>query len=127
MGSKQGFNALNYRSNWSKATTIYDADDRPIESYGPAPSTWFGADRKPLANYTSQVPHSTTTYDEGILGWNVAYYNLKNNTLFGSPVLHKIGILNSDKTVLWTHKSLEPFPIPYTSGNDGVGLSATAK
>lgn len=29
-----------------KSTTIYDGDDRAIDQYGPAPSTWYGTDRK---------------------------------------------------------------------------------
>lgn len=57
-----------------QSTTIYDADDRPVESYGPAPQNWFGTDRKPLPGYLSQVPRSETKYDEGMTGPAVAYF-----------------------------------------------------
>jgi RHS repeat-associated protein len=56
-----------------KSTTIYDKDDRPTDSYGPAPAAWFGADRKPLSQYVSQVPRTSTAYDEGINGPAVSY------------------------------------------------------
>lgn len=56
-----------------KSTTIYNDDDRPTESYGAAPASWYGADRKPLAAYTNQVPKTTTGYDEGMTGLAVTY------------------------------------------------------
>lgn len=69
-----------------KSTTIYDPNDMPVESYGPAPSTWFGVDRKPTAAYLSQVPRTATAYDEGMTGLAVTFY--KTKTLTGAPVLH---------------------------------------
>jgi RHS repeat-associated core domain len=69
-----------------KATTIYNNDDRPIESYGPAPSEWFGPDRRPLTAYENDVPHAQTNYDEGILGLGVVYYD--NKKLLREPTLH---------------------------------------
>lgn len=59
-----------------KSTTIYDADDRPSENYGPAPSGWFGNDRRPSSSYINQVPKTTTAYDEGMTGLAVAYHSL---------------------------------------------------
>lgn len=61
-----------------KSTTIYDTDDRPTDSYGPAPTAWFGSDNKPLAAYVSQVPHTSTGYDEGITGPAVSYMKVTN-------------------------------------------------
>ncbi len=63
-----------------KSTTLYDSEDRPTDSYGPAPAAWFGADRKPLAAYDSQVPRTSTGYDEGIVGPAVAYMNVSQPT-----------------------------------------------
>lgn len=60
-----------------KSTTIYDDDDRPVESYGPAPTAWYGGDRKPLAAYVTQTPKSSTGYDEGMTGLAVSY--MKSN------------------------------------------------
>lgn len=70
-----------------KSTTIYDANDRQVEQYGPAPSSWFGADRRPLAAYVSQVPRTDTAYDEGMQGPNVTYYTYGNasKSLIGAP------------------------------------------
>jgi len=63
-----------------KSTTIYDGDDRPVDSYGPAPAAWYetnGANiRKPLAAYTDQVPRTTTGYDEGVNGPAVSYMTI---------------------------------------------------
>lgn len=58
-----------------KSTTIYDDEDRPIENYGPVPASWYGTDNKPLSAYASQVPKTTATYDEGMMGLAVAYSN----------------------------------------------------
>lgn len=75
-----------------KSTTIYDAFDRPTDSYGPAPSAWYGSDLKPLAAYTSQVPHTQTNYDENIHGLGISVYDNKNLT--GAPKLHVTGFNN---------------------------------
>lgn len=63
-----------------KSTTIYDKDDRPTDSYGPAPAAWFGADRKPLSQYVAQVPRTSTAYDEGINGPAVSYMAIPERT-----------------------------------------------
>ena len=59
-----------------KSTTIYDMDDRATDSYGPAPSEWYGADRKPLAAKVNDIPHTSTGYDEGINGLQASYFKL---------------------------------------------------
>jgi RHS repeat-associated protein len=68
-----------------KSTTIYDNDDRSTDSYGPAPATWYGADRKPISNptnpaadYTNKIPHTSTSFDEGINGPAVTYMAIKS-------------------------------------------------
>ncbi|TAH33000.1 hypothetical protein EYC58_02490 [Candidatus Saccharibacteria bacterium] len=70
-----------------KSTTIYDDDDRPIESYGAAPAAWYGSDRRPLPAYVSQVPKTSTAYDEGITGLAVNYHDYGTNgkSLIGAP------------------------------------------
>jgi len=55
------------------STTIYDGDDRATDTYGPAPAARYGSDRKPLASYVSQIPHTSTGYDENISGPAVTY------------------------------------------------------
>ncbi len=70
-----------------KSTTIYDYDDRPTDSYGPAPSAWYGTDRKPLPAYASQVPRTQTNYDEAITGLEVTVFD--NKRLLKTPKLHE--------------------------------------
>lgn len=76
-----------------KTTTIYDDNFLPTDSYGPAPSSWFGADRKPLASYASQVPHTQTAYDEGIKSLAATYW--ANKDLVGRPKCHDTGVGNA--------------------------------
>jgi RHS repeat-associated protein len=75
-----------------RSTTIYDSNDLPVDAYGPAPTAWFGADRKPLAAYVSQVPHAQTNYDQGMQGLAISIYD--NKKLLGAPKVHATGFNN---------------------------------
>lgn len=110
-----------------KSTTIYDGDDRPLEAYGPAPSTWFGSDRKPTSTYINQVPRVETKYDETFTGPSVAFYQVKGASLFGSPKLHQFGIDKTNPSKLAFNYSTQTFPITKDSSMDGVGLSLSGK
>lgn len=104
-----------------KKTNIYDYAYRQIDTYGPAPSSWYGTDRKPLTtptNYTTQVPHTQTGYDEGINGLAAAYYNVttaSNGTgsttkvLSGAPKSHSAGIGPTNGDLLKTWNGTPPF------------------
>ena len=111
-----------------KTTTIYNADDLPIDGYGPAPSAWFGTDRKPLAAHAAQVPRTETKYDEGMVGPAVAWYNAKGSSLFGSPKLHTSGFGHDGSSI---HQGRDfrsnAAPITPDAGMDGYGFSATGK
>ena len=72
------------------STTIYDARDRATDTYGPAPTSCIGADRRPTAACASTVPHTSTAFDEGMSGLNVAYYSGAN--LAGSPKAFALGL-----------------------------------
>jgi hypothetical protein len=111
-----------------KSTTVYDSDDRPIDSYGPAPSTWFGADNKPLAANLSQTPHTSTGYDEGITGAAVSWYGASNATgsLTGAPVDHITGISPADPSWLGRNFTTAPIAANYNVGTD-YGFTATGK
>ncbi len=114
-----------------KSTTIYDADDRPIQNYGPAPSAWFNTDRTPLSTYASQVPRTDTGYDEGIVGPAVSWYNYKSTNggvLWGAPKLHSTGFSGSADTA-WLGRNFINTTTPITpdAGMDGYGFSATGK
>jgi RHS repeat-associated protein len=106
-----------------KSTTIYDHNDRPVSEYGPAPSTWYGADRKPAAGYANSVPHTQTKYDEGIAGLEAKYYEHKNKTLFGAPKLHKTGIGPENGDVYQTWGAAPPI----TPGTNGWGTRLTGE
>lgn len=109
------------------STTIYDSEDRPIESYGPAPSAWYGSDRKPLGTYLNQVPRVETKYDLNMQGGAVAFYQVKGDNLFGSPKLHQFGIDKTNPSVIAFNSATQTFPITKDAGMDGVGLSLTGK
>lgn len=118
-----------------KRTNVYDDEDRPVSSYGPAPGAWFDTgnpkNQVPLSAYASQVARTDVTYDAGISGPAVAWYNYKkqtNNTygsLFGAPKIHKTGINASSPGALTN--DFTSLPISADSGMQGVGFSATGK
>ncbi|HSX05923.1 MAG TPA: DUF2599 domain-containing protein [Candidatus Saccharimonadales bacterium] len=117
-----------------ETTYLYDYASRLTDTYGPAPSTWFGTDRKPLTtptDYTPQVPHDQTGYDQGINGLATAYYNEVSATngtggstavLFGAPKSHATGIGPSNGDVLQTWNGTPPFT---PDSGDGWGASLT--
>ncbi|HSX29729.1 MAG TPA: PA14 domain-containing protein [Candidatus Saccharimonadales bacterium] len=114
-----------------KSTAIYDDEDRPTDSYGPAPASYYGTDRKPTSTYVSQVPRTESKYDEGIVGPAIAWYDYTkqtgntNGTLFGAPKLHTTGINTATPGTL-SYDFVSP-PITASSGTQGIGLSATGK
>ncbi len=109
-----------------KSTTIYNDVDRPIAQYGPAPTAWFGADRKPSASYVNQVPRTDTAYDEGMQGMSVSYYNYgtASKSLTGDPKLHSTGLSGAaagDFNKYWGTTS------PISGVSDNWGFRATGK
>ena len=109
-----------------RSTTKYDEDDRPVHQYGPAPTAWFSTDTNnryqyatstttyntPLTtptDYTTQVPHTQTGYDEGIAGLAAAYYDVTTSSsgtgsttklLHGGPRDHATGIAAAPKPLV---------------------------
>ncbi|RWZ46434.1 hypothetical protein ELQ90_15425, partial [Labedella phragmitis] len=75
--------------NGRMTTNIYNAQDRVVANYGPAPASCFGADRKPTTACAA-VPHSTTTYDNGLSGLAATYWN--NRNFSGIPETYSLGI-----------------------------------
>jgi len=119
-----------------KSTTIYDGDDQPTDSYGPAPSAWYGADRKPSAGYVDQIPHTNTGYDEGSKGFAVSWYNLKsaNMAMVGAPKFNHLGYANGATAMNPARTAFDyrSYALPMTpdtsiSGVDGYGVRATGK
>lgn len=60
-----------------KTTTIYDAEDRPVTKYGPAPASWYGSDNLPLAAQVANVPKTESKYDESMQGLSASFYDNK--------------------------------------------------
>ena len=60
-----------------KSTTVYDDENRPVSSYGPAPKEWFDTanpkQQVPLSAYASQIARNDVAYDGGITGLSVSY------------------------------------------------------
>lgn len=120
-----------------KSTTIYDDEDRAIENYGPAPSSWFETSgtniRKPLTTYASQVPKTSSSYDEGLVGPEVTYYNFKSDTktLVGAPKLRTHGIVDNTGSTTTPGLLYKVWganrPITPDAGMNGWGLRATGK
>jgi RHS repeat-associated protein len=72
------------------SSTIYDSQGRPTDSYGPAPESYFNTTtRLPNPANAADVPRTSTEYDAGMNGFNVAYWN--NPTMTGKPVSHQHG------------------------------------
>ena len=117
-----------------KSTTIYDASDRPTESYGPAPKEWFGSDRRPVD--VTKITKTTTSYDDGIVGPAVTWFNYRANVntsttpgsggaLTGSPRLYTTG-LDSANTGLMAANIATP-PVSYDPNFTGLGFRATGR
>lgn len=73
-----------------KSTVIYDELDRPTHNYGPAPSTCFDAAGSPLSSCPVVPAHSSTSYDDGLVGLNATWY--ANKQLSGLPKAITLGI-----------------------------------
>jgi YD repeat-containing protein len=74
-----------------KSTTIYNQQDRPTDSYGPAPASCFDpATRLPIAGCAIKPAHSSTAYDAALKGLNAQYF--ANQNLAGAPKVFGLGI-----------------------------------
>jgi RHS repeat-associated protein len=103
-----------------KSTTIYDSLDRATDSYGPAPSTWFGTNNVPLPDKLALVPHTSSKYDEGIYGLDINVFN--NTKLTGIPKLNTVGmgnLPNASYGIALTNPSVAP--------TDGLSYRASGK
>jgi RHS repeat-associated protein len=81
-----------------KGTTIYNQQDRPTDSYGPAPAACFDpATRLPLGSCPITPAHTSTSYDAGLKGLNAQYF--ANPSLAGSPRVFDLGVGTADGSV----------------------------
>lgn len=121
-----------------KTTTLYDYADRPVDQYGPAPSSWFGADNKPLTGiepvsgqaYAALIPHLQSGYDQNIAGLAATYYTYSPSakTLTGAPKSHQTGIGGTAGDVNKTWAGTPPFTtsLPWGSRLTGDVLLGAA-
>jgi RHS repeat-associated protein len=72
-----------------RTTTIYDRSSNPTDVYGPAPSSCFGADNRPAGACAIAVAHTSTRYDEGLVGLQATWWN--NAAFAGAPLIHALG------------------------------------
>ncbi|WP_143785276.1 PA14 domain-containing protein [Okibacterium fritillariae] len=71
-------------------TRHYSNLDRLTDTYGPAPESCFGTDRRPLLTCGVLPAHTRAEYDEGMRGLNAVFYN--NMNLAGIPAAFDLGI-----------------------------------
>ncbi|MFF2073148.1 PA14 domain-containing protein [Kitasatospora sp. NPDC058162] len=76
-----------------RSTTVYDHADRPVDKYGPAPAACFTG-QTPTPACAAKMPHTHTTYDEGLVGLSAAFYD--NPELAGVPTLFSTGVGAAD-------------------------------
>lgn len=73
-----------------RTATVYDGRGYPTDTYGPAPSSWFGSDDKPTSGHVVQTPRAQTGYDED---WeNLAATWWANDDLSGQPSADTLGV-----------------------------------
>nr|WSX47806.1 PA14 domain-containing protein [Streptomyces sp. NBC_00974] len=76
-----------------RSTTVYDHADRPVDRYGPAPASCFTG-QTPTPACAAKMPHSHTTYDEGLAGLSAAFYD--NPEMAGVPQAFATGVGATD-------------------------------
>ncbi|WP_329467214.1 PA14 domain-containing protein [Streptomyces sp. NBC_01431] len=76
-----------------RSTTVYDHADRPIDKYGPAPAACFTG-QTPTPACAAKMPHTHTSYDEGLVGLSAAFYD--NPELAGVPQTFATGVGATD-------------------------------
>ncbi|MDM7886581.1 PA14 domain-containing protein [Curtobacterium sp. RHCKG23] len=110
------------------STTIYNAQDRPTDTYGPAPTSCFQANLTPTAACAATTPHTSTGYDQDaagnpLRGLNATWYD--NDRLAGAPKSYGLGVGNSDGSInqTWAKGSPAAAGAGFTTDNFSVRLT----
>ncbi|QVI24140.1 hypothetical protein KHQ06_15995 [Nocardia tengchongensis] len=117
-----------------RSTTVYDYADRPVDNYGPAPTSCFNG-QTPTPACKATVQHTHLGYDEGIVGLSAALYS--NPTLSGIPAIWQTGVGTQDGSLSanwggtppvansagWSARFTGEIQFP-SSGTYGVGFTA---
>ncbi|WP_153001788.1 PA14 domain-containing protein [Curtobacterium oceanosedimentum] len=111
-----------------KTTTIYNQQDRPTDSYGPAPASCFPDDQQPSDACRPTTAHTSTAYDQDadgnpLRGLNATWYD--NDRLAGAPKSYGIGVGNSDGSInqTWAKGSPAAAGAGFTTDNFSVRLT----
>jgi RHS repeat-associated protein len=83
---------------WGHETsTVYDPFTLlPTDTYGPAPTACFTTTGTLSGTCPIAPAHSSTSYDGGMSGLNVTYYN--NTSLSGAPTMFTLGLIGGTGT-----------------------------
>ena len=110
------------------STTIYNAQDRPTDTYGPAPASCFQANLTPTTACATTTEHTSTGYDQDasgnpLRGLNATWYD--NDRLAGAPKSYGLGVGNSDGSVnqTWAKGSPAAAGAGFTTDNFSVRLT----
>jgi RHS repeat-associated protein len=99
-----------------ETSTVYDSQDRPTETYGPAPSSCFGTGTTPTGACPVVPAHTVTSYDSGpnMQGLNAVWY--PNATMGGQPAAFGLGAGNISGAVSTDWGTVSPTPgVPATN------------
>jgi len=98
---------------WLYSSTVYDSQGRPTDSYGPAPIAEFNTTTR-LPITPANVARSSTEYDGGYTGFNVAYW--PNPTFTGKPSSHQHGFAGNTTTSVFDWST--GTPVGLSSGDN---------
>ncbi|MGK2855209.1 MAG: PA14 domain-containing protein, partial [Microbacteriaceae bacterium] len=94
-----------------KQTTLYDTVGRVTDTFGSAPASCFGADRRPTS-ICPTVPSTHTDYDQGIQSLAATYW--PNTTMTGPAKIHGTGVGNPDGSIYQIWDLGAPAGLPST-------------
>jgi RHS repeat-associated protein len=80
-----------------KTTTLYNSLDRVTDVYGPADASCFDPGTRVPVGCSVPVGHTSTTYDDGLVGLAATYYN--SDGLAGAPVAYALGVGTADGSI----------------------------
>lgn len=95
-----------------ETTSLYDWQDRPTESYGPALASCFTG-QVPSGTCSIVPAHSKTSYDGGLNSLDAVYYSTPN--LAGTPTAEAFGIGSSDGSINKTWTAAPAPNVPLTN------------
>src|SRR5262249_26598440 len=71
-------------TNGLMTSYAYDTSGNRTDVWGPARAGWFDSSYRPTSGHTADVPHTTTSYDDGLTGLAATWWT--NPNLVGAPI-----------------------------------------